>query len=37
MKHMTKPTLLGIGVLALAGLLLAVPETVFAGAGGAEL
>jgi len=34
---LTKPNLLGIGALALAGLLLAAPETVLAGAGGAEL
>ena len=37
MKHMTKPTLLGFGALALAVLLLAAPETVLAGAGGTEL
>ena len=37
MKHVTKPNLLAVGALALAGLLLAVPETVLAGAGGAEL
>jgi hypothetical protein len=37
MTHWTKSTLLGIGALALTGLLLAAPETVLAGAGGAEL
>jgi conjugal transfer pilus assembly protein TraA len=36
MKHFTKRSLLGVGALALAGLLLAAPETVLAGAGGAE-
>jgi len=36
MKHSTKRTILGIGALALSGLLLAAPETVLAGAGGAE-
>jgi hypothetical protein len=37
MKHMTKPTLLGFGALALAGLMMATPETMLAGAGGTEL
>ena len=37
MKHMTKPNLLAFGALALAGFLLATPETVLAGAGGTEL
>jgi conjugal transfer pilus assembly protein TraA len=36
MKHLTKPNLLAFGALALAGLLLAAPETVLAGAGGTE-
>jgi conjugal transfer pilus assembly protein TraA len=37
MKHVTQPTLLGFGALALAGLLLVAPGTVLAGAGGTEL
>ena len=36
MKRITPPTLLGVAGFALAGLLLAAPETVLAGAGGAE-
>ena len=36
MKHLTKPNLLAFGALTLAGLLLAAPETVLAGAGGTE-
>ena len=36
MKQLTKPNLLAFGTLALAGLLLAAPETVLAGAGGTE-
>jgi len=36
MKHVNKHSLLGVGALVLAGLLLAAPETVLAGAGGAE-
>jgi hypothetical protein len=36
MKHVNKRSLFGVGALVLAGLLLAAPETVLAGAGGAE-